>query len=223
MFGNFFRQVARISGLLLLGLPILILPAGPASAHERRQVGDYEFVVGWYDEPAFAEQPNGPEVTITKIIKKKAKPVVEGVELSVEMIFGEESRTFEVEPAFLVGIFGEPGNYNADLFPSRPGTWEFHFTGTVEGTEIDETFTSGPETFSDVNDPTEAAFPAVDPNNAQLAERIEREADRVSTLDSETEEDVSGARTLALIAFIVGALGLGVGATLGIRSLRKRG
>lgn len=223
MFGKFFRRAARVSGPVLLGLSILFLPASPASAHERRQVGEYELVVGWYDEPAFAEQPNGPEVTINKITKKKAKPVVEGVDLSVEMIFGGESRTFEVEPAFVAGIFGEPGNYNADLFPARPGTWEFHFTGTIEGTEIDETFTSGPETFSDVNDPADVAFPAVDPNNAQLTERIESEADRVSTLASETEDDVSSTRTLSLIGLIVGALGLGVGATLGTRALRKRG
>lgn len=222
MFGYFFRSVATTSALVLLVLPILGLPAGPASAHERRQVGDYEFVVGWYDEPAFAEQPNGPEVTINKIVKKKPKPVVEEVDLSVEVIFGEESRTFKVEPAFIVGVFGEPGNYNADLFPSRPGTWKFRFTGTVEGVEIDETFTSGPETFSDVNDPAEVAFPAVDPNNAQLAERIESEANRVSSLDSETDDNVTAARTLGLIGLIVGALALGLGATLSIRTLRKR-
>jgi hypothetical protein len=182
-------------------------------------VGEYEFVVGWWTEPAFANQPNGPEVTISRA----GKPVVEAVALSVDVRFGEETSTYELEPAFIVGVFGEPGNYNADLLPTRPGTWEYRIYGTVEGAEVDETFTSGPETFGDIEDPAENAFPVADPNNAELSERIQTESDRVASLESETEKDVSSARTFGLIGLIVGALGLIAAVTVGAMAMRKRG
>jgi hypothetical protein len=214
-----FHKAATVAALAVLGVTTLILTAPPASAHERRQVGEYEFVVGWWTEPAFANQPNGPEVTISRA----GKPVVEAVALSVDVRFGEETSTYELEPAFIVGVFGEPGNYNADLLPTRPGTWEYRIYGTVEGAEVDETFTSGPETFGDIEDPAENAFPVADPNNAELSERIQTESDRVASLESETEKDVSSARTFGLIGLIVGALGLIAAVTVGAMAMRKRG
>jgi hypothetical protein len=189
------RRAGAVLVAVIAALVVPVMLAGPAAAHETRKVGDYTFVVGWSTEPAFANIPNGPEVTITK--GPKEDPVVEDVELEVEVIFGDESVTVGLEPAFVVGVFGDPGNYDADLFPTRPGTYTYHFTGTVEGQEIDEEFTSGPETFSDINDPAEVAFPAADPNNAQLASRLDEEAD-----------EASGARTLGLIGLLLGAVAL---------------
>jgi hypothetical protein len=218
----FFRKATTGSALAVLSVSTLILTAPPASAHETREVGEYEFVVGWWTEPAFANQPNGPEVTISRA----GKPVVEGVALSVEVIFGEETSTYELEPAFIVGIFGDPGNYNADLVPTRPGTWEYRIYGTVGEAEVDETFTSGPETFGDIQDPAENAFPVGDPNNAELSERIQTESDRLATLQSEAEnakDDASSAKTLGLIGIIVGAVGLAAAVTVGAMAMRKRG
>jgi hypothetical protein len=218
----FFRKAATVSALAVLGVSALVLTAPPASAHETRQVGEYEFVVGWWTEPAFANLPNGPEVTITH----QGDPVVEGVDLSADVTFGEETTTYELEPAFVVGVFGDPGSYNADLVPTRPGTWEYRIYGTVEELDVDETFTSGPDTFSDINDPAEVAFPAADPNNAELSERIQTEADRVATVESEAEkakDDASSARTLGLIGIVVGAVGLVAAVTVGTMAIRKRG
>ena len=204
------RTLFAVSRAVLIGAvgagSTVMLTAGPAAAHESREVGDYTFVVGWYDEPAFANQPNGPEVTITK---GKEDPIVKGVELEVDVIFGEESITYPLEPAFVVGVFGDPGNYNANLFPTRPGTYTFHIYGTVEGREVDEEFTSSEETFSDIEDPAEIAFPAADPNNQQLASRVEEEAD-----------SVSGARTLGLIGIVVGVVALVISGTI---LARRRG
>ncbi|MGH2663391.1 MAG: hypothetical protein ACRDH8_11425 [Actinomycetota bacterium] len=193
------RNAARTLIALTVGA-LVVLPAAPASAHEVREVGDYTFVVGWYDEPAFANAKNGPEVTITDA---RENPIEEGVELSIEITFEGESATYELEPAF-----SEPNNYQADLFPTRPGTYEFHVTGTVEGQEIDETFTSGPDTFSDIEDPGEVAFPVEDPAISELADQVEQVAGQVSAEDSATPDDVSSARTLGWVGIAVGALGL---------------
>lgn len=215
----FLRMAATASALAVLALSTLILSPPPALAHETRKVGPYEFVVGWWTEPAFANQPNGPEVTITR----GGKPVVEGVALSVDVIFGEETTTYELEPAFVVGVFGEPGNYNADLVPTRPGTWTYRIYGTVGDLEVDETFTSGPETFGDIEDPAENAFPVADPNNAELSERIQTESDRLAELEAQTDQDVNSARTLGLIGLIVGVVGLVAAVTVGVLTIRKRG
>jgi hypothetical protein len=205
------RSAARALIALIVGT-LIALPASPASAHESRQVGDYEFVVGWYDEPAFAYQKNGPEVTITD---RRGNPAVEGVDLQVEIGFEDETMTAELEPAFLVGVFGEPGNYNTDIYPTRAGTWTFHITGTVEGQEVDETFTSGPETFSDIEDPGEVAFPVEDPSNAELADLVEQ----LRAEETAASDDASSARTLAYVGIGAGLLGLVVA---GIALMRRR-
>jgi hypothetical protein len=194
------RNAARAM-MAVAAVALVAMPAAPAAAHESRKVGPYEFVVGWYDEPAFANAKNGPEVTITD---SKGDPVVEGVELQVEIGFEGETMTTELEPAFVVGVFGDPGNYNTDIYPTRPGTWTFRIFGTVEGMEVDELFTSGPETFSDIEDPNEVAFPVEDPAIAEVADQVEQ----VSAEAESSEDDASSARTLAYLGIAAGILGV---------------
>lgn len=191
-----FRVLVALSAGVLVALW-----ASPAMAHETRKVGEYEFVVGWYDEPAFAYQKNGPEVTITDA---RGKPVVKSVDLQVEITFEGETMTAELEPAFVVGLFGEPGNYNTDIYPTRAGTWTFRIFGTVQGQDVNETFTSGPDTFGDIEDPREVAFPVEDPSNAELN-------DLVQQVRSESSGNASSARTFAYVASAVAVLALIVG------------
>lgn len=186
----------------LAGLAIPIAIAGPAAAHETREVGDLTMTVGFGTEPAFENESNAASLSLSR----GGEPVVEGVELEIEVAFGEEATTMALEPAFVVGAFGEPGLYEADFIPTRPGQYAFRFTGTIGGTEIDEEFTSGPDTFSDVNARAEASFPAADPSNAELAERLEQESARVRDLAAAAAADASAANTLALIALIVGGV-----------------
>ena len=205
------RAVRAAWAVLLLLSVLLVLPAAPAHAHESREVGPFEVVVGWWEEPAFAGQPNGPEITI----ERDGEPVEdEDVELEVELSFGDQSATYELEPAF-----GEDGNYNADLVPTRAGTYEFHFTGTVEGEEIDEVFTSGPETFNDIQEPAALAFPVPDPSNADLAERLERETVRLASDMEDSGGSDTTARTLAIVALIGAVAAV---ALAGVGVVRKR-
>lgn len=205
--------VLLVAGALLV---LILLPAAPAAAHETRVVGDIVMTVGFATEPAFAGEPNEAEVSLSE--RRSEDPIVEGVDLEVEVIFGEESMAMEMEPGFVVGVFGEPGSYSASFVPSRAGDYTFRIFGTVGDQEIDESFTSGEETFSAPRDPAEAAFPAQDPSNAELADRLERETARVADA---AESESSGARTLAIIALVVGAIGLIAGLTLGGLALRR--
>jgi hypothetical protein len=212
----FERTKTRTAILALVAtLATATLLASTASAHEGRSQGDLEMVVGFGTEPAYSGQPNSVQL----VLVHDGEPVVDlGDTLDVEVSFGDETMALPLEPNFAVGAFGEPGDYRAWFIPTRPGQYAFHFSGTIDGEEVDETFTSGPRTFSDVQNPADIQFPVQDPSNGELAERIEQEVPRLtSAIDdvraaaAASADDAAGARTLGLIGLVAGALGLVVG------------
>ncbi len=213
---------ATLTGLLA----VLLAPV--ALAHEPRTQGDLEMVVGFGTEPAYAGQPNSVQL----ILVHDGKPVVDlGNTLDVEVSFGDETMPLEIEPFFAVGEFGEPGDYRAWFIPTRPGQYEFHFSGTIDGEEVDQTFTSGPKTFGDVENPADIQFPVQDPTNGELAERIDREVPRLASAieDAGVEaaaqanlaSDVSSARMFAVIGLVVGGIGLIVAVMALVLARRK--
>ena len=191
---------------------ILVGVAGPASAHERREVGQQVFVVGFGEEPAYAGQPNSVQLVLSDL---KERPVTDlGDSLSVEVVFSDQRTKLSLEPRFVVGVFGEPGDYRAYFVPSRPGRFTFQFSGTVKGQRVEETFTSGPKTFDDVQDPVEQTFPVKDPTTGQLAERLDREVARL-----ERSNDNDGmARALGIAGVAVGL----VAVVVALVTLRRR-
>jgi hypothetical protein len=205
----------RSSGLIFAAasaLTVLLLTAAPALAHEGRKLGDLEMVVGWGTEPAYAGEVNSGQL----LLVHHGEPVVDlGDTLDVEVTFGDETEPFTLEPFFEEGEFGTPGDYRAFLIPTEPGQYSFHFSGTIDGEEVDETFTSGPGTFDDVENPQAAQFPVEQPSTGELAERIDREVPRLTGSIEEAQaaanaaaDDASSANTLGLIGIIVGAVGL---------------
>ena len=205
----------RSSGLIFVAasaLTVLMLTAAPALAHEGRKLGDLEMVVGWGTEPAYAGEVNSVQL----LLVHHGEPVVDlGDTLDVEVTFGDETEPLTLEPFFEVGEFGTPGDYRAFLIPTEPGQYSFHFSGTIDGEEVDETFTSGPGTFDDVENPQAAQFPVEQPSTGELAERIDREVPRLTGSIEEAQaaanaaaDDASSANTLSLIGIIVGAVGL---------------
>jgi hypothetical protein len=190
------RRVASLPLVAVLTTVIVVGVAGPASAHERREVGQRIFVVGFGEEPAYAGQPNSVQLLLSDL---KERPVTDlGDTLSVEVVFGDQRTKLSLEPRFVVGVFGEPGDYRAYFVPSRPGRFTFQFSGTVKGQQVDETFTSGPKTFDDVQDPIGQMFPVRDPTTGQLAERLDRE---VARLESSND---GVARALGIAGIAVG-------------------
>ena len=213
---------ATFTGLLL----VLVAPA--TLAHEPRQQGHLAMVVGFGTEPAYAGQPNSVQL----ILVHDGKPVVDlGNTLDVEVSFGDETMPLEIEPFFAVGEFGEPGDYRAWFIPTRPGQYQFHFSGTIDGERVDETFTSGPKTFGDVENPAGIQFPIQDPTTGELAERIDREVPRLASAieDARVEavaqanlaSDVSRARTFGVIGLVVGGIGLIVAVMALVLARRK--
>jgi hypothetical protein len=206
----------------------ILLPAGVALAHTEVGDGDLRMVIGFGTEPAYSTQPNSVEVLVTH----DGEPVTDlrPGDLQAEVSFGDESMSMDLEPNFAVGVYGEPGDYRGWFVPSQPGEYTFHITGTVVGEEVDQRVTSGPDTFSDVTDIAELAFPAVDaPSNDELATRLEQESSRATeqlqaaqASLARAEDDASSARTTALIALVIGAIGV-IAGIAGIAAARATG
>lgn len=164
--------------------------ASPAAAHERRTVGPYTFVVGWIAEPAYLDQLNALDLTVTETATTKP---VEGLEktLKAELIAGGGSA---VKPLTLAARFGLPGKYQGQVLPTKAGDYTFHLTGTVNSLAVDERFESGPGRFGGIEDLAPLQFPDRVPSNSDLAAKL---------------DDANGKLTLA-IALAAGALGLAV-------------
>lgn len=209
---RFIRRAVGAVFVPFAALTVVMSFASPAVAHEERKVGSHIFVVGFGIEPAFAGTVNSLELFVNEA--KGGDPVVEKVELQVEISFGDQTVTYEMEPSFIVGVFGEPGHYEAHFLPTRAGTYSVHFTGNIHGEEVDEVFTSGPDTYGPMEDPASVAFPVQDPSNAELNDLLTREVTRLS-------DDVDSANLIAYIAIAVGAIAL-LGGLL-MRRPRKAG
>jgi hypothetical protein len=155
--------LAAVGGIALGGA-LLVAPE-MVEAHETRVIGDgkYQIVVGFMNEPVFAGDKSGLEFWITEVptATPAAAEVTEGTPvegltemLQAEVIFGDQAMELPLE-----ATFNEPGGYGSVFFPMEPGDYTFRIYGTIGDTEIDESFTSGPETFSVVADPAPLQFP----------------------------------------------------------------
>lgn len=202
------RWVAVVSGVA----GILAAGALPALAHEHRTAGSVVMTVGWGDEPAFAGMKNGVQLLLAD---KAGKPIVDLTDtLKVEVRFGSQtSGPLDIERAF-GRTYGRPGDYRAQIVPTRPGTYSFHFTGTVDNQKIDETFTSSDKTFDNVQNATAIEFPVKDPSPADLSGRLERLGPRVD----EAGSAAARAGTVGTIGLVAGIVGI----ALGLGALRRR-
>jgi hypothetical protein len=214
-------RLLRVAVLLGTAVVLAALFAAPASAHAEKKAGNYTFVVGFGTEPAYAGAPNSLQVIISRGGKPATDLAGQLDKLKAHLYYGgkvdpkAEMVELPLEPYFGEG-WGEPGDYRSFFVPTQAGGYTVHLNGTLGAQKIDLAIPSGPETFGDVNDPAKAAFPAVkDPTTAQLAERLDREATRLTgtmaaaaAAQRSAQETADQARLLALGGLIVGAVGL---------------
>jgi hypothetical protein len=222
------RIVVRSAAMFVAASLIWLGSVVTASAHTSSKVGDLEMVVGFGTEPAYVNQPNSVQLILTHA----GQPVTDlGDALIVDVKFGDASTELPLVPNFEVGEFGEPGDYRAWFIPSEAGKYTFQFTGTVDAEKVNESFTSGPDSFSEVEDTRDASFPPVEaPSNEELATKLDQVDQRTQASVAEAQaaaeaaanEAADSARTLAVIAVVVGAAGIVVGIAALALSRRRR-
>jgi hypothetical protein len=139
-----------------LALMVGLVFTTTALAHGHVDVGDYQLVIGFRVEPAYSGEPNGLELVVTN--EETGEPVT-GLEdsLKVEIVRGSHKQALPLR-----AMFGEEGAYTADVVPAEAGDYTWHIFGDIEGTPVDVSMTSSPDTFSPVHDKSEIAFPPQD-------------------------------------------------------------
>jgi len=153
------------------GVAVVFLMLGALSvrAHEHREVanGQYAITIGFITEPAFVNEQNGLYLRVDNLSAAAAAtaPAEEGEHadgtgviglqetLQAEVIFGDQRMPLALTPGT------EPGVYESVFFPTAVGDYTYHLAGTIEGTAIDEAFTSSPEGFDSVQGIEEYQFP----------------------------------------------------------------
>lgn len=196
------RAVRPLVAALIVAAIGAGLLVGSVAAHERRDVGEYQFVVGFLNEPALVEEPNGLDLRVSL----NDEPV-EGLAntLQAEIIFGDERLPLEIRARF-----GQPGAYVSDVIPTETGTYSFHIFGDIEGTPVDETFTGGPDTFSEVAARDAMTFPS--------------QVDTVGSVQAtaaDAEDTAGTAMMLGIGGLVAGLLGLVIGGLAFARSGSK--
>jgi hypothetical protein len=221
------KRIASIAAAVgLAGLLVTFTGAGPASAHEERTIGRYHVEVGFGDEPAYTGDKNSVQLVLHDA---NDKPVVDlGDTLKVDVSQAgsaddAQKLSLSMEPNFEVGGDGTPGDYRAWFIPTAPGDYTFHFTGSIKGQKVDQKFTSSPTTFDAVQDPTQVEFPAKDPTTGQLADRVDRETQRLNAAladaRKQAKDEAGTARLIAIAGVVVGVIGV---AAAGYALGRKR-
>jgi len=200
------------------------LAAGPASAHEVRQVGAYQLTVGWQHEPTYTGVENAVQIFIKDAKGNALDDLGTPPSLKVQVINGSQtSDPLDIQPSFDPDTgLGTHGEFDAAIVPTVPGDYTFHFTGSINGQAIDQKFTSSDTTFDTVKDPTEIQFPAKTPSNGQLATQISRVDTRAASAAKNAKDSADSAKTLAFVGIGLAIVLGGAGLIVGLSARRRR-
>ena len=186
------RPLAIIAALPLAALVALSV-VGPVAAHEARTVNGYDVEVGLIDEPVYVGDKSGLEL----FVHRDSKPVT-GLEQTLKASVSQGGTTRELP---LTADDETAGRYFSSFIPTVAGKYSFHITGRLpDGSSMDETFTSSPTGFSEVQEVAAGQFPVQFPSTAEIAAQAKQGS------------DAAGQVTIAL------ALG-GLGVVLGLAAL----
>ncbi len=129
------------------------------------------------------------------------------------------SETMELRP-----LFGQDGSYAADFVPTAPGAYTFRFFGDIEGETFDQSFTSGPGTFDEIEPARNVQFPIELRETRELQSAVEGLQSELTTAGDRADDADSAASTalvIGIIGLIVGALGAGLG-SYGLLAARRK-
>jgi hypothetical protein len=192
------RLLRRLALALLTAALFIPLTVSVVSAHGHTEVGDYELVIGFHNEPAYQGEPNGLDLFVTdKRTNERVNDLADS--LKVEIIFGSSKKELEIRPQW-----GEDGAYTADVLPTEAGDYTWHIWGDIAGTPVDVSMASSPETFSAVKAKSVVAFPAAEPTAVELQAQAAAAAQSAQTA---LIVGIAGA-ALGVVGIIVGVLGM---------------
>jgi hypothetical protein len=194
-------RVMNVTATILVVVASLLLFSGRAYAHERRTVGPYQLVVGWLNEPAYVGLMNSLDLRVTDT--RTTQPVA-GLEKSLTA--DAAAGGVAPFPLAISARFGTAGAYNGWIMPTAIGGYTFHIKGKIDTLDVDEKFTSGPNTFGDIEDTQAVQYPAKVP----VADALGKKLDAIASTADQT-------RLIALAALVLGLVAVGAAALAGRR------
>lgn len=192
------RFLFRVACTLVLAAWAMSFSVSTASAHGHAKAGEYEIEIGFHNEPAYVGEPNGLDLFIAN---EDTGQKIDNLsdKLKAEIIFGSSKREVKIKPQWEVS-----GAYTADVLPTQVGDYTWHIWGDINGTPVDITMASGPDTFGSVQAKSDVSFPVAEPTSSEISAQA------------------AAAAQSAQLALIIGSLGLVLGLVgLGL-GLRKR-
>jgi hypothetical protein len=205
------RKLLLAPGLLLVAIAGVLIFSSTALAHERRAVGSYTFVVGWLNEPAYLNEPNAVDLRVTRAADGSA---VTGSEQSLKAEVTQADKKTEVQ---IRPRFNAPGAYDGRLMPTTEGVYSFRIFGTIEGAQINETFTASDSTFAVITIPP--SFPNEYVSSQSVNESLQGIEQRLVSLEDDDGSD--GAMMVGIVGVVLGAAGLGTAAFALMRTNRS--
>jgi hypothetical protein len=195
----------RSAAVAVLVLIATVVVPGTALAHERRTIanGKYDVVVGWDVEPTYADLKNAASI---RIMQAGSTVPVTGADKTLKLAIRQGANTKDFP---LRAAFGQDGYYLADIVPTRAGDYQWIFTGSIGGDQVNDTFDTADGKFDGVKEPTALQFPLALSDPAQSTAAVQS-----------AQSDAQSARTLAYVGIAVGVLGLLVGVSAWLFRLR---
>jgi hypothetical protein len=186
--------VGRSGAALFIATIALGLVPGLVAAHEERDVAGYDVEVGLIDEPVYVGERSGLEFFVHKDDKG-----ITGLESTVkaQVIYQGQSRDLPISARE-----DEDGAYESVFIPTAAGPYTFHLTGTIEGQAIDESFTSSPQGFDEVNEVSSGQFPVQFPSESELVSMAQSGKDAAS--------QATLALGIAVVGVVLGIAGIGI-------------
>lgn len=198
-------RLRRNGFVFLLFTCLMALLGGSATAHVDVDVADGQYVmeVGFRDEPALLGQPNAIYIAVDKYATGGTEPV-DGLAgtLQAEVSRDGATKTLPFVP------MGE-GTYEAPFVPTATGDYTFRVFGEIEGNPVDESVTSGPQTFNSVDPLSSFEFPP----SSEAASTVQTDL-------GAAQDAASQARMISIVSLVVGVLALIAALLMGTRSRR---
>lgn len=186
--------------------------ASPAFAHGHRDVGEYEFTVGFFVEPAYEGEKNGVDLRVADADGEPVEGVHETLQVEIRVTEGDQSMTLPLR-----AVFGQPGRYTADLVPTVAGAYSFRFFGNIGDLAVDEVFTSEVDSFSSVSPIADLQFPVQVAGGRELQAALTGAVDAAADADDAAQAAASRAN-IALGVAVLGVLAGAGGLAFGLRS-----
>jgi len=223
-----------IPAVVMFACIILLASVPSAWAHTHRVLTingqQIEFVVGWVNEPAYANEINAVDFwahyingTCPQGTVSTSCPVY-GLDqsLRVAVVLGGQSTTLSFSPNLSNDVpplfYGE---YTAEIEPTVPGTISFIIFGNIGGTAVNETFTCGPTTYECVDPASEIQFPQPSASGSDLQTTLSSAQSQIANLQAQVTQmqgTIQTAYTVAAVGVAVGVVGIVAGALAMIRS-----